>query len=544
MPGHPRSTPIEAPATPSPGPGLRTVVFLAGYLALAWVSFVYPMRDSNITPWSPEAALGVGFLLIHPAAWPAVWLAAAAADALVATERMPVAALVAASGALTAGYAATAAGLRRWVGMDLSAVGRRSALVFLGVIAGGALISSALRVGALWAVGLVPFERVAAVIHRASIGDGVGLIVTLPVLLVLAGERYRAVTRTMLHSAEWWLIAGLAVVGIIGIFQQGPGEQFKYFYFLFVPVVWASIRFGAVGAVWSAAVVQALLIVAVQTGQYQPVTVFELQVLMATLSATGILLGAIVDERVAAEEALRASLRLAAAADMAAALAHELNQPLTAISTYARACQVLAHRLGGADPAAPSLADVADKLSAEAARAGEVVHRLRRFFRERSTQLEPTEVGALLREALRAQATRAEALRVRLVGPESDGLPPVWVDRVQLAVVLRNLLANAIDAACDPRLPPDAERWVRLRAGQQGSEVLVSVLDSGRGLGRDEVRTVFEARGSDKPGGMGIGLVISRAILEAHGGRLWAEPGPGGRFRFSLPIGAGAPHDA
>lgn len=538
----PRSPASARTANAVLDPRLRALAFLVAYLALAWVSFLYPMRGSNITPWNPQAALAVGFLLLHPAAWPVAWIAVGCGEAFVGTEPMRTAAIIVASGALTAGYAVTASGLRRWVGADPRTIGRRSAVVFLAVAAGGALISSTLRASALWAVGAVPFERVPAVVHRASIGDGVGFIVTLPVLFVLASDRYRTATRTMLRSAEWWLIAAVTVIGIVGVFQQGPGEQFKFFYFLFVPVVWASIRFGAVGAVWSAALVQGLLIVAVQTGQYQPLTVFELQVLMATLSSTGILLGAIVDERVAAEEALRASLRLAAAADMAAALAHELNQPLTAISTYAQASQLLAQRLASDDPAAQSLREVSAKLSGEAARAGEVVNRLRRFFRERSTDLQPTDLADLVRDALRSQAQRAEELHVTLLAPEADGLPAAWVDRVQIAVVLRNLLANAMEAASDARLPADAQRTVRIRAEQQAGEILVTILDSGAGLTSEEARAIFETRGSAKPGGMGIGLAISRAILEAHGGRLWAEPGPGGTFRFTLPIGTGAIH--
>ena len=523
---------------------LRSVLFFAAYLALAWVSFVYPMRGSNITPWNPQAALAVGLLVLHPGAWPVVWITAACAEGFIGSEQMRIAALVASSGALTAGYAVTAAALRRWVRLDPRALDRRSALVFLGIVAAGALVSAALRAGALWAVGTVPFARIPAVVHRASIGDGVGLIVTLPVLLVLASAKHRALTRTMLHSAEGWLIAILSAIGIVAVFQQPPGEQFKFFYVLFVPVVWAAIRFGAVGAIWSAAWVQGLLILAVETRPYQPLTVFELQALVATLTSTGILLGAIVDERIAAEEALRASLRLAAAGDMAAALAHELNQPLTAISTYARASQMLARRLEGGAAAAQSLAEVSDKLAAEAARAGEVVNRLRRFFRERSTELQPTDLSDLVAQALQAQAQRARELGVRLPEGSGEGLPQVWVDRIQMGVVLRNLLANAIEAASDPGLPADAPRAVALEVEQRRGELVVTVLDSGRGLSGEQVGSIFDARTSAKPGGMGIGLAICRAIVEAHGGRLWADPGPGGKFRLALPIGAEGNHDS
>lgn len=521
----------------------RTVLFFAGYVALAWISFVYPMRGLNITPWNPHAALAVALLFVHPGAWPVVWAAVACGEAFVGPGRMPLAALVVSTGALTAGYAIIAAGLRRWLSADLQVIGRRPAILFLALAGAGALIASMLRAGALWAMGVVALDRVPTVVHRASIGDGVGLIVTLPVLLVLASARHRALTRAMFRSLESWVIAVVIGVAILGVFQQAPQDQFKLFYLLFVPVVWAATRFGAVGAVWAAALVQGLLIVAVQSGQYLPLTVFEFQLLVAALTSVGVLLGAIVDERQAAEEALRASLRLAAAGDMAAALAHELNQPLTAMATYARASQVLARRSTVQDADAHKMLEVADKLAAEAARAGEVVNRLRRFFRERSTELQATELPGLLVEAVAAQAQRARELRVQVAFGDHEAIPPLWIDRVQIAVVLRNLLANAIEAASDPQRPPDAPRQVALRLQQKDDEVLVSLQDSGAGLTREQARDIFDAPASSKPGGMGIGLAISRAIIEAHGGRLWAEAGAQGTFHFTLPIGTGAAHD-
>lgn len=514
----------------------KTALFFVVYLALAWISYLYPMRGLNITPWNPQAAVAVALLFVQAGAWPVVWAAVACGEGFVGAERMALGALAVSSGALTAGYAATAAGLRRWLSGDLPVIGRRPAMVFLAVAVGGALIASLLRAGTLWAVGVVPFARLPSVVHRASIGDGVGLIVTLPVLLVLASPRLRGLTRSMLRCAEAWVIAFVTLLATLAVFQQTPQDQFKLFYLLFVPVVWAATRFGAVGAVWTAALVQALLIAAVQFGQYLPLTVFEFQILVAALTSMGILLGAIVDERQAAEEALRASLRLAAAGDMAAALAHELNQPLTAMGTYARATQMLARRFDENDPAARGMLEVADKLAMEAARAGDVVNRLRRFFRERSTELQVTPLSELLGDAVRSQAPRASELRVDLALGEEAPLPPLWVDRVQVSVVLRNLVANAIEAAADPLRPLQGHRRVELSARREGGEVLVSVLDSGAGLTTEQASRVFEAQASSKPGGMGIGLAISRAIVEAHGGRLWAEAGPGGRFFFTLPI--------
>src|SRR4029079_12514120 len=111
-----------------------------------------------------------------------------------------------------------------------------------------------------------------------------------------ASRERTAATRTMLRAGETWLIALVAALAMLIVFAQPTEEQFKFFYLLFLPVVWAAARFGAIGAVGSAALVQMLLMLAVQTATYQPLTVFELQVLMAALTSTGVLLGATVDE--------------------------------------------------------------------------------------------------------------------------------------------------------------------------------------------------------------------------------------------------------
>lgn len=130
-------------------------------------------------------------------------------------------------------------------------------------------------------------------------------------------------------------------------------------------------------------------------------------------------------------------------------------------------------------------------------------------------------------------ARRAVALGVRVVCDIDVGTREVRMDTVQIAVVLRNLVANALDAAASGQ----QSRQVRVRAREHKGMLLVEVQDSGGGVTTARLQSLFEAGPSDKPGGMGVGLSICRAIVEAHGGALWAEPGPGGHFCFTLPIG-------
>jgi signal transduction histidine kinase len=506
--------------------------YLLLYLALDWISFIHPMRGLNITPWNPQSALAVALLLWRPRAWWLVWIALAGGDVLVRGMPPSWPAELLSSAVLTVGYAATAAALAHWLGPSPRVATRKDFLLFALIIGLGALLNAVLYVCVLSAFGIPPPDRVIAAVIRGWIGDAVGFLVTLPLLLTLGSGERRRQTGVMLGSVEWWLVALVAAASAYAVFARSAEEQFKYFYLLFLPVVWGAARFGVIGAVSSAALVQVLLIVAVQADR--PLTVFELQVLMAALAATGLLLGTTVDEREEAAQALRASLQLAAAGDMAAALAHELNQPLTALSTYARASQLLAGRLGSeSQSVAHPLVDVTGKLVTEANRASEVVMRLRDFFRERSTELQPTEIAPLLDEVLRSQSAHAESLKVRLEWTCDPGVPPIWLDRVQIAVVLRNLVENAVDAALQAST---GDAWVAVHAQADGGHLTIAVRDSGPGVAAGDVLRVFESRLSSKPGGMGIGLGISRAIVQAHGGRLWAEPGPGGRFYFSLPV--------
>jgi two-component system, LuxR family, sensor kinase FixL len=527
--GIPRALAIVSALGPA-----RAVAYIALYVALAWVSFVHPMRGLSITPWNPQAALAVGLLLWRPRSWWLVCFAVVSGEAFVRAEGMPWSALLVSSLMLTGGYAATAAALSRWARVK-SIITRREVVLFLLIVGVGVLLVAVLRVAGLAAFGEVPPDRLLAAIHRGAIGDGVGLLVTLPLLVLLGNRERRAATRAMFGTVAWWLIIAGIVLATAGVFARPAEEQFKFFYLLFLPVIWGAARFGVMGAVWSAVIVQITMIMAIHSAAYRPLTVFELQLLVAVLAATGLLLGATVDEREEAGRTLRASLRLAAAGDMAAALAHELNQPLTAMSTYALASQVLAERIGR-DNDALALADVTGKLAEEAGRAAEVVKRLRNFFRDRATELQPTALRPFVDETMRAQTARALALHVRLTWSCTPADTTVWLDAVQIGVVVRNLVANALDAASEELERSGPPAWVKLDAKREGADMVIAVTDSARGLDGEEAALVFERRRSGKPGGMGVGLAISRSIVEAHGGRLWAEPGPGGRFLFTLPL--------
>ncbi|HET9643277.1 MAG TPA: MASE1 domain-containing protein [Burkholderiaceae bacterium] len=321
------------------------------YLLLDWVSYIHPMRGTNITAWNPQAALAVALVAWNPRCW---WLVAGSLSAGALARSLPAlnSADLVASLTQTVGYVSIGAAFRRWLNPVPSLATRKEYLVFLLIIGTGAALNATLYAGTLTLFNQASPQYLLQAISRGLIGEIVSQVVTLPVLFALVDRVRRAETFAMVATVEWWVVAAAAMIGAYVVFGRATEDQFKFFYLLLLPVAWGAARFGYVGAAWSALLVQLLLILAVQSAAYLPLTVFELHMLMAVLGAAGLLLGTTVDERERAEQALRASLHIAAAGDMAAALAHELNQPLTALRAYARASQLLAQRLAPPTPKA------------------------------------------------------------------------------------------------------------------------------------------------------------------------------------------------
>ncbi|HYH40268.1 MAG TPA: PhnD/SsuA/transferrin family substrate-binding protein [Azospirillum sp.] len=223
--------------------------------------------------------------------------------------------------------------------------------------------------------------------------------------------------------------------------------------------------------------------------------------------------------------------RLSILGEMASNLAHELNQPLAAITNYARGC---ARRLdaGTADPA--ELVEATRAISAQAERAAQIIQRIRDFVRKRAPLVEPMDVNAAVLAARALCDSRARGAGVTLRLALADGLPPVAADRLQIEQVVLNLILNALDAMAEAA-PADPTVTLTTHAGD--GRVELAVADHGPGLAPHLRDRLFEPFFTTKPQGMGLGLSICRTIVEAHGGRLWAEDNPDGGLvmRVSLP---------
>jgi PAS domain S-box-containing protein len=236
---------------------------------------------------------------------------------------------------------------------------------------------------------------------------------------------------------------------------------------------------------------------------------------------------------VLAQDNLSRLSRTLSMAEMAASIAHELNQPLTAVVTHAYACR---EWLGSHPANLEKASATADKIVQESTRASAVVKRVRALFRKEDTERQFIDVNGLVQELsrlLRDEAIRrGVAIRVTL----DHNLPGIEADPVQIQQVLLNLAANSMDAmvmVASPELTIRSERYGT-------DEIVISIDDNGPGIAPDVASRIFEPFFSTKEQGTGMGLAICRSIVEAHDGRIWAENlNPVGvRFRFTLRVEA------
>jgi two-component system, LuxR family, sensor kinase FixL len=223
---------------------------------------------------------------------------------------------------------------------------------------------------------------------------------------------------------------------------------------------------------------------------------------------------------------------------LAAALAHEISQPLSAIQQNGETMQLMVAR-SPLDPA--QLREVIDDIVRDNRRAGEVVQRLRSWLKQGHMQPETIRLDTLARDVLALVRSEASAKHVMLECNVPGTLPPVHADRVHLSQVLINLIMNAIDASAHARGAGRGRVSITASFNAASGCCEVCVSDTGPGIPPDQLNRVFDPFFTSKREGMGIGLSISRTIVETHGGKLWAEnePGGGAIFRFTVPLEAG-----
>jgi PAS domain S-box-containing protein len=232
------------------------------------------------------------------------------------------------------------------------------------------------------------------------------------------------------------------------------------------------------------------------------------------------------------QDALARVDRATSMGQLTGSIAHELNQPLTGILSNAQAVEMMLKR-GECD--FDELAEIMSEIVADTKRGGEVIRNLRELYREQKGEYQPVAINTLVDETVTLLNSEFIVQKTLVTTETAPSLPPVDGNRIQLQQVLVNLLMNAVEAMAEAAT--DDSR-LRIEMNSDANEVEVGVEDSGPGIDPEKINTIFAPLATWKPGGTGMGLAISNSIIQAHGGRMWAENRPegGARVGFTLPV--------
>jgi signal transduction histidine kinase len=510
--------------------------YLALYLLLYWVTYLQPLEHTDLTPWNPNTGLAVALLLACGPQWaPLVALGIFAGETLVDVSPPPWWLLALTSSYLATVYAGAAWWLRR-KNLDRPIETPAAAAWFtcVTVIASG--VAAAGYVGILVGAAHVRTEQSIAGFGYFWIGEFSGIIALTPILLARVDRRalWKQLSRKPAQLALQ--IFGAAIT--LGLtFAVAATHDMRLFYPLFAPVTWIALRYGVLGAMVSFSLVQTTLavVLALTPGS---IPLFDLQFPLLSLGITALFLGALASQREIAlrrmrhqDAALQRSMRFATAGQLASALAHELNQPMTALVSYVRSAELIAEQVARDDE---RLAGTLNKAGAEASRAAIVLRRLREFYRGEPAQLERTDAMAICMRVAVGLQERMRRSAVEFDLSHSNEVPSIMVDRTQFEIVIHNLLTNSLDAFDTFPAPASRPRRIEIAAEVRGENVLIAVDDSGPGIASELAARLFEPFVSSKTSGMGLGLSLSRTLLRHMGGDLWSESNRLGGARFVI----------
>ena len=506
------------------------LAYLVGYVLLDFVSYVHPYATYGITPWNPQTGLSFALIILFGRVFlPWLFIAPFLADLVVRELPLPLPAEMLVVLITGAAYGGAGLLLRLPKLRVDPTLATRQSLLWLLAIAPISIAVVALGHGSvLLLYNIISPEDLAEVVARAFVGDLIGMIVFTPFLLI-------AFTVRSFPPLTWQLTAiGLLLVTSLWLIFGLPGVyQFQLFYLVLLPIVWVAMRFGLGGATLGLVATQASLMVALELSGQSTGDVVIYQALMVVLALTGLTIGMLVTEQRRIQyqlrlhqEALHRAARVGAIGEFAAAVAHEINQPLTAAANYSRLAKLATEQ----DP--PNI-DGAAKANADAVaqieRTGAVVRRLRDFIGQGQIEASAIPVSTLIGETLAICRPELDRHAIVCETRIDRELPPVRADRLQIEQVILNLLRNAAEALAHAGRHDGRIIIAAMRGPNE--TVTVSVRDNGPGLHPD-LDEPISSFATTKREGLGLGLSLSRSIIEAHGGRLRIESTPNGVHAF------------
>jgi signal transduction histidine kinase len=511
-------------------------LYLALYVALDWISFIGALPGSGYTPWNPPPAASLALLVgkgLHFA--PAVFIAELISSNVVTQFPEGVPAALASAFIVASGYTATALLLRRIAPLASGPIRARVVAAFLAITAAGAFGVAVADVSAIVALGGLPSSLTGPAIQNSFIGDFTGIIGLLPALLLWrkAWERWKEITLAAIVSDIGVFLIGLGAALLL-VFDNAHEKELQLFYLMLPPVIWIAVR---QGLAWCAVAIladQLALVTTIALLGFSTHDFLSCQLLSIVISATGLILGAVVTQRHQAEQILRRQqaelarhARLTTVGAFGAAVVHEISQPLAAAAAFAHSSK----RLLQENPIRGALLrETVENVEQETRRAGAIVERIRHFLDGGELRWDTIDLADLLRRLCGALADEAQAhgVVIRVSAPTSTLID---ADRIQIEQVLANLMSNAIEAAAQV-----GDGSVQTALSCSPSLIQIEVEDNGPGVAADIVERLFQPFETTKRRGMGLGLSLSREIVKAHGGRLWLDRTGAGGSKFVLEL--------
>jgi len=523
---------------------LHLGLFVA-FVLLSRLSSVFQMTELRSSPWNPETGLAVaaGLLLGRPA------VLTLAVAILVSTRiwGWPLPDLWEyASAALRALIFAGSASAAAHLLLRHTVPNLHTILLFLGFSLFVTAAYAVVRLLLLWlSVGIEPAYLLTYTL-TLSIGNLLGILTVAPLFMVTDKTQGIATYLSRWRSFQWLAFSGLVIVSFI-VFGLKGVDEFKFFYLVFLPVIAFAVRDGYAAASLSVFLSDLLMIAILYARDFESSTATELQFLMLSLSVTGLLLGTAISDRSQAvdelqqshqrlqesQNALLQASRLSLASEMAAALAHELNQPLSSVRNFIRAVR---RRLENRQIDRETMMTDIDAAVEQVDAAASLLRSTREFLERGSVQRSPQEIQALVDRCRQLILPELRQARIALIVEDLSSLPPVLCSEVQIQQVLLNVIKNAKEAIIAGQ---SQRREIRVKgsASARPGFVEISVEDTGPGVAPDVRPLLFHPLLSSKPDGLGLGLSLCSTIIRGHEGefRLDDTARNGARFVFTLP---------
>jgi signal transduction histidine kinase len=518
------------------------LTYVVGYVALDWLSFIEPYAPFGITPWNPNTGLSFALILVLGRRMlPLLFVAPFLADLVNRQVVLPWTVEIASVALIGGIYSVALVFLERpSIRFDPALSSIRDLMLLMLVVMVSAGVVASGYVGLTIAAGLLSAGDFVAAALRYWIGDVVGILALAPLALFALMHR-----RILPMSTETAIQCTAIVAALVLVFGLAEEREFQLFYVLFLPIIWMSVRNGTESVSVGILITQVGVIFGVSLFHNEGKELTAFQAVMLVLTVTGLITGELVDERRRAESKLRLHqeslahvARLGSIGELAAAVAHEVNQPLMAVGTYTR---LVADAISSGEVDAAKVAEIAKKAVAQVDRAAKVIRRLRALVRLDRTNRATTPLERITKEAIELCRPDRERAGVTAQIAFAADLPLVMVDILQIEQVLLNLMRNSIEAINDSG-SLSGSIVIEAKPADSGF-IEVRVLDTGPGFSRKQIENGFLPLLSSKAEGLGIGLPLSRSIVEAHGGRLWLDASPhGASVGFTLPIAKNSEH--